>query len=81
MVEELIKHIVLSLVENKEAVQISSVDEGDDIVVRVLVDEKDMGRTIGKNGKIASSIRTIVKSATSRMEKRYIVKIDAREEE
>ncbi len=80
MIEELTRYIVLSLVENKDAVQITSVDEGDDIVVRILVDKNDMGRAIGKNGKIASSIRTIVKSATGRMNKRYIIKIDAREE-
>ena len=78
--EELIKYIVENLVDNKEAVSISSIDESEKVtVVTVLVDKDDVGRVIGRNGKIAGSIRTIVKSASIKTGKRFIVKIGERD--
>lgn len=81
MIEELVKYVVTALVTEKESVHLTSTTEDDDIVIRVFVDKSDMGRVIGKNGKIANSIRTLVRSASSRMSKRYIIKIDTKEEE
>ena len=65
--EDLVKlteDLVLAIVSNKEAVKVnaSEVDE-QTIQIDVLVDEKDMGLIIGKNGIIANSIRTIVQAA------------------
>ena len=78
--EELIKYIVSNLVDNKDAVSISTVDESDKVsVVTVLVDKEDVGRVIGRNGKVAGSIRTIVKSASIKTGKRFIVKIGERD--
>ena len=78
--EELIKYIVENLVDNKEAVSISLVEESEKVtVVTVLVDKEDIGRVIGRNGKVAGSIRTIVKSASIKSGKRYIVKIGERD--
>lgn len=76
--EELVKYIVTSLVDNKEAVVISSNVEGNDTVISVSVAEEDLGRVIGKNGRIAQSIRAIVKSISVKEKKRYIVKIGDR---
>ena len=45
-------------------------------VITVKTHPEDLGRVIGKNGKIATSIRTIVKSKSSKMRKRYIVKFE-----
>jgi len=78
--EELIKYIVENLVDNKEAISISSVDESEKVtVVTVLVDKNDVGKVIGRNGKIAGSLRTIVKSASMKSGKKYIVKIGERD--
>ena len=76
--EELVKYIVTSLVDNKEAVVVSSNVEGNDTVISVSVAEEDLGRVIGKNGRIAQSIRAIVKSISVKEKKRYIVKIGDR---
>lgn len=78
--EELIKYIVENLVDNKESVSISSIDESEKVtVVTVLVDKDDVGKVIGRNGKVANGIRTIVKSASMKLGKRYIVKIGERD--
>lgn len=76
--EELVKFIVTSLVDNKDAVNVSSLTEANDIVITVNVAEEDLGRVIGKNGRIAQSIRAIVKSVSAKEKKRYIVKIGDR---
>jgi predicted RNA-binding protein YlqC (UPF0109 family) len=78
--EELIKYIVENLVDNKESISISSVEESEKVtVVTVLVDKNDIGKVIGRNGKVAGSIRTIVKSASMGTGKRFIVKIGERD--
>lgn len=74
--EELVKYIVESLVSNVEDVKVVSEEDGDVVVIRVNVNPSDVGKVIGKNGKIATSIRAIVKSASAKSGKRYIVKID-----
>ncbi len=77
MVEELVKYIVENLVEEKDKVVIESTNESEKVVVlKINIAEKDMGKVIGKNGKVATAIRTIVKSASNRLNKRYIVKIN-----
>ncbi len=76
MVMELLKFLVNSLVENVDAVEITENFENEKTcVITVKVDKADMGRVIGKNGKIASSIRTIIKSISNRDSVKYIVKI------
>jgi len=78
--EELIKYIVESLVDNKEEISITSVEESAKVtVITVLVNKDDVGKIIGRNGKVAGSIRTIVKSASMGSGKRFIVKIGERD--
>ena len=73
--EELVKYIVTQLVLHPEDVTVSMKAESEKVsVITVSTNAEDLGRVIGKNGKIASSIRTIVKSKSSKMRKRYIVK-------
>lgn len=77
MIEELVKYLVSQLVDDKDKITIESMPESEKIIIiQVRVAKEDMGKVIGKNGKIAQSIRTIVKGASSRENKRYIVKID-----
>ena len=78
--EDLVKYIVENLVENKEAIEIKTTDESEKVtVITVLVDKNDVGKIIGRDGKIASSIRTIVKSASAKLGKRFIIKIGERD--
>ena len=80
VLEELIKYIVENLVDNKEAVSVTSIEESPKVtVVTVLVDKDEVGKVIGRNGKVAGSIRTIVKSASIKTGKRFIVKIGERD--
>jgi predicted RNA-binding protein YlqC (UPF0109 family) len=75
--EELVKYIVSQLVLHPEDVVVTMKEESEKInVITVKTNPEDLGRVIGKNGKIATSIRTIVKSKSSKMRKRYIVKFE-----
>ena len=69
--KELVEYLVTELVENKSAVVIT--EEGD--TISVSVDKKDMGKIIGRGGKIAKAIRTIVKAAGTKVGKKYVVDI------
>ena len=64
--EELVKYIVTNLVDNEEEVKIESSREGDEINIIVTVAESDVGKVIGKNGRIAQSIRAIVRSVSAK---------------
>ena len=72
--EEIVKYIVDKLVLNHEAVAVSSEDKEKETVINVSVAKEDMGKVIGRNGKIASAIRAIVKTASNGTGKRYFVK-------
>ena len=68
--EEIVKYIVDKLVDNHDAVQIDSSEKGDDVTITVYVAKQDMGKVIGRNGKIAQSIRAIIKTASNGLKKR-----------
>lgn len=74
--EELVTYIVKSLVNNKDDVKVESATENENtVILKVSVNPVDLGKVIGKNGKIANSIRAIVKSASSENNVKYFVKI------
>lgn len=73
--ENLVKYIVDSLVENADTVVDSATDSKGFVVITAHVNKSDIGRVIGKNGKVAQSIRAIVKTASSKTNNKYIVKI------
>ena len=77
--EEIVKYIVDRLVTNKERVLIKSEETEKETVITVKVAKEDMGKVIGKNGKIAQSIRAIIKTASNGTGKRYFVKFDEAE--
>ncbi|ADU20975.1 MULTISPECIES: KH domain-containing protein [Ruminococcus] len=76
--EELLKTIVTDLVEDKTAVEVS-VDEPNDegvIVYHLHVAQDDMGRVIGKQGRIAKAIRVVMRAAASKLGQKIMVEID-----
>ncbi len=78
--EELVRYLVSNLVDNMENVDITTTDESDKVtIITVKLDKDDVGKVIGRNGKIAGSIRTILKSASAKTGKRYILKIGERD--
>ena len=72
--KELVEYIVKNLVINEDKVSVNEIENGDETVIQVSVDPEDMGRVIGKSGKVASSIRAIIKSISSRQHKKVYVK-------
>ncbi len=77
MIENLLNVIVRELVINREKVRIEKDSSAQDglVVYRILVDESDMGRIIGKQGRIAKSIRNIARSAAIKNQIRVAVEI------
>lgn len=71
--KEILEAIILNLVDDKEAVQIKELEGEKSIVFEVKVAEKDMGKIIGKQGRLAKSIRTVVKAVASKEQKRVSV--------
>ena len=72
---ELVKYIAQSLVEKPEAVDVREVETEDSIVIELRVDSEDMGKVIGKQGRIAKAICTVVKAASVKSEKPVFVEI------
>ena len=72
---ELVKYIAASLVDKPEAVDVREIENEDNITIELRVDPDDMGKVIGKQGRIAKSIRTVVKAASARIEKPVFVEI------
>ena len=72
---ELVKYIAESLVEKPEAVDVREVENEDSIVIELRVDPDDMGKVIGKQGRIAKAIRTVVKAASVKLPKQVFVEI------
>ncbi|MBQ8087823.1 MAG: KH domain-containing protein [Clostridia bacterium] len=72
---ELVKYIAKSIVDHPEAVEVAQSETEENIVVELRVDPDDMGKVIGKQGRIAKAIRTVVKAATPRDAKPVYVEI------
>jgi len=71
--KDVLELIVKNLVENKEEVSISETIDNDKVVFAIKVNQKDMGRIIGKEGKVANAIRTLMKSLGSAEKKKVSV--------
>ena len=72
---ELLEFLVKALVEDPEAVVVEELEEDGDLVYEITVADEDLGRVIGKGGRIANAIRTIAKAAAVRIDRRVIVDI------
>lgn len=72
---ELTEMIIKSLVKDPDSISVKQFDNDDEIIIEVIVPENEMGSVIGKEGKIANSIRTIIQ-ASSYMKDNKRVKIN-----
>lgn len=72
---ELVSAIAKSLVEHPEAVEVTETQSDDTTVIQLKVAEDDMGMVIGKQGRIAKAIRTVVKAAATKANKKVVVEI------
>ncbi len=68
--KEILEIMIKNLVEDKESVLINEVAQDSEVKFEVRVNEKDMGRVIGKKGKIAQSIRTVMKAIAAKENKK-----------
>lgn len=73
--KELVEVIAKALVENPDEVAVTESVKDDEIVVELKVAASDMGKVIGKQGRIAKAIRSVVKAAASKDDKKVIVEI------
>lgn len=75
--EELLVNIAKGLVEKPEEVNVTSEpSENGGLILHLHVAEEDMGRVIGKQGRIAKAIRTVMRAAATRNNTRVVVEID-----
>lgn len=72
---ELLEFLVRALVEDPDAVEVEELEEDGDLIYEISVAEDDLGRVIGKGGRVANAIRTIAKAAAVRLDRRVIVDI------
>ncbi len=73
--KELVEVIAKSLVENPDEVVVTEKESGKTLILELKVAPSDMGKVIGKQGRIANAIRSVVKAAASREDRKVIVDI------
>jgi predicted RNA-binding protein YlqC (UPF0109 family) len=74
-VTELLEFLIKALVEDPAAVVVEELEEDGALVYEISVAESDLGRVIGKGGRVANAIRTVAKAAAVRLDRRVIVDI------
>jgi uncharacterized protein len=72
---ELLEFLVRALVEEPDAVEVEELEEDGELIYEISVAEGDLGRVIGKGGRVANAIRTVAKAAAVRLDRRVIVDI------
>ena len=74
-VRALIEHIAKALVEAKGEVFVDEYEDGDETVIELEVAEADLGKVIGRSGRIARALRTVLSAAGNKQDKRYALEI------
>jgi uncharacterized protein len=72
---ELLEFLVRTLVEDPDAVQVEELEEDGDVVLEVSVADDDLGRVIGRGGRIANALRTVARAAATKEDCRVLVEI------
>jgi predicted RNA-binding protein YlqC (UPF0109 family) len=73
--KDLLEFLTKALVEDPEAVQVEELEEDGDLVFEITVADEDLGRVIGKGGRVANAIRSVAKAAAVKIDRRVIVDI------
>ena len=73
--KELICHIAQALVDNPEQVEVNDVEGGQTLILELRVAKEDMGKIIGKHGRTAQAIRTLLSAASGKAKKRIVLEI------
>ena len=76
IMKELVEHMAKSLVTNPEAVVVSEKETGENLELTLKVAAEDMGKVIGKQGRIAKAMRVVLKAAATKDGKRCSLEID-----
>ena len=71
--KDILELIILNLVEDKDAVEVKETDNEKSILLEVKVSKNDMGKVIGKQGRLAKSIRTAIKAVAGKEHKKVTV--------
>jgi len=73
--KDLLIQIAQSLVDNPEQVRVTEIEGSQTVVLELKVAKSDMGKVIGKQGKTAHAIRTLLNAASGKIRKRYMLEI------
>ncbi len=73
--KDLVEVIAKALVDNPDEVVVTETDKGSELLVELKVAPSDMGKVIGRQGRIAKAIRAVVKAASSKSDKKVVVEI------
>ena len=73
--KDLISDIVKALVDQSDQVSVNEVEGGHTVILELSVAKSDMGKVIGKQGRNAQAIRTILSAASGKVRKRYVLEI------
>lgn len=76
MEKELVEYIAKNLVNNPDAVQVKSRRAGSSTIIDLHVASGDMGRVIGKQGRVANAIRSLLRAQASQQQRRVVLEID-----
>ena len=71
--KEILEVMVINLVQDVDSVSINEIPQDNELKYEVRVGENDMGRVIGKRGKVAQSIRTVMKAVATKENKKVVV--------
>lgn len=71
--KEILETMIINLVDNKEAVSVTEKSSDKTVTFEVVVSKEDMGKVIGKQGRIAKAIRTVMKSLGAKEHKRIVI--------
>jgi len=73
--KDLVKYIAQALVDNPDAVEVSEIEGEQTSVIELRVAKEDLGKIIGKHGRTAQSIRTILSASSAKNKKRAVLEI------
>lgn len=74
-VRDMVEFVAQNLVDNPDAVEVTQQDRGHSVEIRLKVDPDEMGKVIGRQGRVAKALRTLVAAAATRSGKRVLLEI------